>query len=144
MRSPIAIPSDSGAPRWGQWSSSITGAPLSSRHSTTLRPRRRSEIGFSPRKCEGQIGYQMFRTPLVRRELMAWVVTAVMDRSSIAETLHLFLKQLGRPARAVGRRHTRLVEAADESRQIVDAGGEGALDRIAQNILIVVRRAIAR
>src|SRR5476651_2330098 len=91
----------------------------------------------------------MFRTPLARRPLMAWVVTAVIGRSSWvgplgAEALHLFFKQLGRPARAVGRRHTRLVEAADEARQIVDARGEGTLDRIAQKILIVVRLAIAR
>src|SRR5216684_4415115 len=98
MRSPIGVPIDSGAPRCGQRSSSMTALPASSRHSTTFRPSRRSEIGLVLRKCEGQIGYQRFRTPFASSSLTAWLVTALMDRSlSGAEALHLFLEELGRP-----------------------------------------------
>src|ERR1051325_7097003 len=103
MRSPIGMPIDSGAPRCGQWSSSMTGRPASSRHSTTLSPRRRSEIGFSPRKCDGQIGYQMLRTPLVSRLPIDWLVTAVIVLSLLgAKPLHFAAEQLVAPRLAVG------------------------------------------
>src|SRR5258708_20984292 len=118
MRSPIGMPIDRGAPRCGQRSSSMTLAPASSRHSTIFRPSRRSEIGFSPRKCEGQIGYQRFRTPCASSLLTAWLVTAPMNRSfSDAEALHLFLEELRRPGLAVRRPDTRFIEAGEQARQ---------------------------
>src|SRR6266481_9834125 len=136
MRSPIGMPMESGAPRCGQWSSSMTGAPVSSRHRTSFIPTRRSEIGLSPRKCEGQIGYQMFRTPLARSLPIAWLVTAVMVDPWIefalrAEPLHLLLEQLRRPGPAARRRDLRLVQPLDQSREIVHAGGVAALDSVA-------------
>src|SRR5689334_4915347 len=115
--------------------------PDSSRHSTTLRPRRRSEIGFSPRKCDGQIGYQMLRTPLASSALIDWLVTAVIVASlpSRAQPLHLALEQVRAPGLTVRRGHRGLVEARHEPVEIVNAGGVGALDRIAQQVLVVVR-----
>ena len=123
----------------------MIGLPDSSRHSTILRPSRRSEIGFSPRKCEGQIGYQMFRTPLASSVLIDWLVTAVIVASPYApsrfisrwnsSTLH------GWP---FGAGTGDLVEARHQAGEVVDAGGVGALDRVAQQVLVVVRLAVAR
>src|SRR5262245_46876753 len=101
----------------------MTGRPASSRHSATFRPSRRREIGVWPRKCDGQIGYQMLRTPLASNALIDWVVTAVMVMLlSRSEPLHLALKQLAAPRLAVGRRHRGLVETGHQARQVVDAG----------------------
>jgi hypothetical protein len=61
------MPSDSGAPRCGQWSSSALTWPVAgSRHSTIFQPRRRSDTGDSLTKCDGHTGYHRSFRPASR------------------------------------------------------------------------------